>query len=466
MSTDSHPHKECRQGKRIRSRFTVRYRLRDGAGSDDHAERTAETTDISSTGLAFIAPSCLPIGSRLDILIELPALSQGIGAEARITRLQEIKEDKSYLMGLTFESISKVNSRAIENYVQGLDANHILRKAVERKASDVHLVANRPPMCRIDGNLVPMDIPPLTSDGLEILIVAMMTDRQQKQFNRDLELDFAYVLPEGVRFRVNVHMEMGNISAALRVIPGVIRSVKELGLPQVTEQLAGLKKGLIIVTGAAGSGKSTTLAAIVDLINRQRSCMIISVEDPIEYVHASQRSIVKQREVGLDTHSFSNALKHVLRQDPNVILIGEMRDLDSISMSITAAETGHLVLTTLHTPSTTECINRIIDVYPPNQQHQVRSQLAECLQAVIGQVLLPRKDGIGMVVATEVLIGTPAIRNLIRQGQSEQIPNCIQSGSVVGMHLLDASLLKLVSTGVVEFDVAQAHAKNPARFMI
>ncbi|MEI8121318.1 MAG: PilT/PilU family type 4a pilus ATPase [bacterium] len=463
MKTDFEPIKESRARKRIRSRFSVRYRLRDEA---DFAAQTVETTDISSNGLAFMAPAWLPIGARLEILLDVPSVEQSIKADARVTRLQEIEEGTCYLVGVVFESISKSNERTIENYVQSGDANRILRKAVELSASDVHLVANRPPMCRISGALTPLDMPILHPAELERMILTMMTDMQKEEFDRELELDFAYVLPEGVRFRVNVHMEMGNIAAALRVISTTIRSLKELGLPPVIEQLATLQKGMIIVTGSAGTGKSTTLAAMVDLINRQRSCMIISVEDPIEYVHSTQRSIVKQREVGLDTHSFTNALKHVLRQDPNVILVGEMRDLDSISMSITAAETGHLVLTSLHTPSATECINRIIDVYPSSQQHQVRNQLAECLQAVIGQVLLPRKDGAGMAVATEVLIGTPAIRNLIRQGQTEQIPNCIQSGSMSGMHILDGSLLKLVTSGVVDFDVAKAHARNPGKFAV
>lgn len=461
MTDASHSVPDRRACKRVRSRFTVRYRLRDKAGSE---EQTAETTNISSNGLAFISSTCPPIGCQLEILLQLPSLARIITTEARITRLQEMEQGKSYLVGVTYASISELNERAIEDYVQGVDVDHILRKAVERKASDVHLIANRPPMYRLDGSLHPMDQPPLQPAELERMIMAMMSDGQREAFDKDLELDFAYVLPEGVRFRVNVHMEMGNIEAALRVISTKIRSIKELGLPPVIEKLASLQRGMIVVTGTAGSGKSTTLAAIVDLINSQRNCMIISVEDPIEYVHSVQRSVVKQREVGLDTHSFGNALKHVLRQDPNVILVGEMRDLDSISMSITAAETGHLVLASLHTPSTAECVNRIVDVYPAGQQNQVRNQLAECLQAVIGQVILPRNGGGGMVVATEVMVCTPAIRNLIRMGQTEQIASYIQSGSQSGMHLLDDSLLKLVASGTVDFETARLHARNPAKF--
>jgi len=447
----------------VRSRFTVRYRVRDQAGS---GEQTVETTDISANGLAFEAPAILTIGTQMDISLELPTLARSIKTAARVTRVQELEEGNRYLIGISFHAITELNERAIESYVQIIDVDHILRKAVEQNASDVHLVAHRPPMCRRDGHLTPMDLPPLAPTELERMIMTMMSDRQREQFEKELELDFSHVLPEGTRFRVNVHVEMGNVEAALRVIQTKIRSTQELGLPPVVAQLAELRRGLIIVTGPAGSGKSTTLASIVDLINKQRSCMIISVEDPIEYVHSKQRGVVKQREVGIDTHSFSNALKHVLRQDPNVILIGEMRDLDSISMSITAAETGHLVLTSLHTSSTVDCINRIVDVYPAAQQTQIRSQLAECLQAVIGQVLLPRKDGNGMVLATEVLVCTPAIRNLIRLGQVEQIQSYIQSGSQAGMHLLDASLIKLVASGAVEFESAKALAKCPAKFVV
>lgn len=312
--------------------------------------------------MAFIAPTVIPIGTMLKILIELPSLARTIATDARVTRLEEVEEDKKCLVGVAYADISELNDQAMEDHVQGVDLDHILRKAAERQASDVHLVANRPPMFRIDGSLTSMDAPPLNASDLE--------------------------------------------------------------------------------------------------------CMIISVEDPIEYVHSVQSSVVKQREVGLDTHSYANALKHVLRQDPNVLLIGEMRDLDSISISITAAETGHLVLTSLHTSSTADCINRIVDVYPPSQHNQVRNQLAACLQAVIGQALLPRKDGKGMVIATEVLVCTPAIRNLIRQGQTEQISSYIQSGAQFGMHLLDTSLLNLVKAGVVEFEVAKANAKNPSKFLI
>ena len=454
-------HRRARQ--RVRSRLTVRYRIRDEVNA---VEQCAETSDVSANGLAFETSQCLPIGSHLSVLIDFPSMAGSITTDVRVVRVQELEESRRYLIGVTFLSLSEASERAIETYVQGIDVNHILRTAVERKASDIHLVANQPPIFRINGTLKPLDAPPLSPQGLEIMILSMLTDRQQQQLEKDLELDFAYTLPEGNRFRVNAHVGRGSIEAALRVIESKVRSVQELGLPPVVESLAALQKGMVLVTGSAGSGKSTTLASIVDLINKQRSCMIISIEDPVEYVYSLQRSIIKQREVGQDTHSFTNALRHVLRQDPNVILVGEIRDLDSIAMSITAAETGHLVLTSLHSTSAVECINRLIDVYPSGQQTQIRHQLAECLQAVISQVLIPRKDGDGMVVATEVLICTPPIRSLIRLGQHEQIHSYIQSGTQSGMHTMESSLLKLVTAGLVEFSVARTHARNPDKFVV
>ena len=457
------PATELRARKRVQSRFTLRYRPREEV---EIVEQTVETLDISANGLAFITATRLPVGAHLDILIDLPTTAGAVKTDARVVRVQELEENKRYLVALAFLSMTPTGEQAIEAYVHTVDLDDILRAAVERKASDVHLVANRPPMFRIDGNLVPFDTAPLAPAFLERMILSILSERQRKQFENDLELDFSYVLQEGVRFRANTDVNMGHIEAALRVIPSHIRTTQELGLPPIIDQIATLRKGLVIVTGPAGSGKSTTLATIIDLINRQRSSMIISIEDPIEYVHTAQQSVVKQREVGYDTRSFASALKHVLRQDPNVILVGEIRDLDSIAMSITAAETGHLVLTSLHTPNTVECIHRIVDVYPANQQNQIRSQLAECLQAVVGQVLLPRKDTGGMIVATEVLVCTQPIRNLIRQGQTEQINSYIQSGIQFGMHTLDSSLVRLVSAGVVEFTVAQAYARNPQKFAV
>ncbi len=288
-----------------------------------------------------------------------------------------------------------------------------------------------------------------------------MSEEQQETFDKVHELDFAYALPGGTRFRVNCYQQRGATGAAFRIISTSIRSLEELGVPDVVAQFATLPRGLVLVTGPTGSGKSTTLAALIDLVNRTRYDHIVTVEDPIEYVHANKRSLVNQREVGNDTHSFTAALKHVLRQDPDVILIGEMRDLETISVALTAAETGHLVFATLHTQDAAQTIDRIIDVYPSHQQDQIRTQLAATLQGVVSQTLVPRASGTGRVIATEVLLTTPAIANLIREGKAHQITSSMQAGRALGMHTMDQHLADLVNEGEITRDAAFEKAHDP-----
>ncbi|MFH1406622.1 MAG: type IV pilus twitching motility protein PilT [Candidatus Omnitrophota bacterium] len=343
------------------------------------------------------------------------------------------------------------------------DLDKLLSLAVKKNASDVHLVAGRPPIFRIDGELAPLDHEVISSEDIKNMVFGMLNDKQKKIFQDTLELDISYMLSDKTRFRVNLHIEKGNITVAMRHIPHFVQNIQQLGLPESVGDLARKLMGLVIVTGPAGVGKSTTLAAMIEIINKERKCMVISIEDPVEYIHESSRSIVKQREVGTDTLSFANALKHVLRQDPNVILVGEIRDLESISMAITAAGTGHLVLTTLHTPDAVGAVNRIIDAYPPEKQYQVRAQLAECLEGVVAQILLPKKGKAGRVAATEVLLATQAVRHLIRTGATNQLYSLIQTGSKLGMQTMDDSLAALIRKGLVEKDVAMAYAKDKIR---
>ena len=452
-----------RKSWRKRARFMVKYQTEDLkplAG-------TATAVNVSGNGIAFEGHEPLQVGSRVDMQLFITGLVRApVRAQGRVVRLAEVTSGTSFLHGIAIDRMDPDDRRALEEYAESGSMNQILREAVQRGASDVHLTADRSPMFRIDGNLVPADTQVLDAPVLERILMGMMSEVQSQIFQHHQDVDFSYTIPEGTRFRVNVNIGMGNVEAAFRVISSSIPPWDELGLPAVVQDLAKLQKGLVIVSGPAGSGKSTTLASIVDLIRRQRQCMIISIEDPIEYIYASagSGSIVKQREVGVDTPSFASALRHVLRQDPNVILVGEIRDLDSTSMAITAAESGHLVLTTLHTTNTIECINRIVDAYPGGQQEQVRRQLASVLQGVIGQVLLPRRDLKGRVLATEVLIVTPAVSNLIRQGHMDQIQTCQESGSKSGMYLLDHSLANLVRNGIVEMNVARVYARNPTTF--
>jgi twitching motility protein PilT len=317
-------------------------------------------------------------------------------------------------------------------------------------ASDLHVAVNTAPMFRVDGALGPRSITqPWSREKVTTALRSILTDTQKARFDEELELDIAYTISANARFRVNMYQQRGNIGAAFRLIPTEIKSLEDLGIPDTIGQFSTLPRGLVLVTGPTGSGKSTTLAALIDLVNKTRADHIMTVEDPIEFLHGNQKSLVNQREVGEDTHSFGAALKHVLRQDPDVILIGELRDLETISVALTAAETGHLVFATLHTQDAPQTIDRIIDVFPPHQQGQVRAQLAATLRGVVCQTLVKKASGKGRVVATEVLIATPAVANLIREGKTFQIASAMQAGGDLGMHTMDRHLADLANSGVI-----------------
>ncbi len=330
-----------------------------------------------------------------------------------------------------------------------------LQEVVMLGASDLHVTSNAPPMVRIDGGLRPIEgSVPWNRDRVAKALMSILNPQQIEIFDRELELDIAYTISANARFRVNIYQQRGAIGGAFRLIPTGIKQLKDLGMPESIGRFATLPRGLVLVTGPTGSGKSTTLAAIIDLVNRTRADHIVTVEDPIEFLHSNQKSLVNQREVGADTHSFGAALKHVLRQDPDVILIGELRDLETISVALTAAETGHLVFATLHTQDAPQTIDRIIDVFPPHQQGQVRTQLAATLQGVVCQTLLRRARGQGRVVATEVMVTTPAIGNLIREGKTYQMTSAMQAGRDLGMHTMDQHLADLVNAGTVTNEAA------------
>jgi twitching motility protein PilT len=329
-------------------------------------------------------------------------------------------------------------------------------------ASDLHVTANAAPMLRVDGGLSPVSGASVwPAEKVRAALNSLLSSLQREIFEKELELDFAYTISASARFRVNFYQQRGAIGAAFRLIPTTIKTLEQLGVPDSVARFSTLPRGLVLVTGPTGSGKSTTLAALIDLVNRTRADHIVTVEDPIEFMHGNKRSLVNQREVGADTHSFGAALKHVLRQDPDVILVGEMRDLETISVALTAAETGHLVFATLHTQSAAASIDRVIDVYPPHQQDQVRTQLSATLQGVVSQTLVKKAQGSGRVVATEVLVTTPAISNLIREGKSYQITSSMQAGRELGMHTMDQHLAQLVDEGQITRDSAFEKAHDP-----
>jgi twitching motility protein PilT len=339
--------------------------------------------------------------------------------------------------------------------------NDYLFDALREGASDLHVTVGLPPMVRVDGEVRPLDYPKLTPQMTREMIYDILTSTQRQRLENDWELDLSYSLPRTARFRVNVFFQKGNLGAAFRTIPHEIKSFDGLGLPKAVEEMTEKPRGLVLVTGPTGSGKSTTLAAMIDRINETRSEHIMSVEDPIEFLHEHKKCIVNQREVNGDTKSFADALKHVLRQDPDVILVGEMRDLETISIALTSAETGHLVFGTLHTQDAPQTIDRVIDVFPAEQQGQIRVQLANALQGIITQTLLPKKDGGGRVVACEVLVPTPGVRNLIREGKVHQIYSAMQTGGKFGMQTMDASLVELVRRGLVSREEAEKRSREP-----
>lgn len=345
-----------------------------------------------------------------------------------------------------------------------MDLKELLKLSIQQKASDLHLTENSPPVLRIDGKLVFTEGKTLTKEELKKSIYGILTDGQKEKFEHDRELDFSLALEGLERFRVNVHIQKGSVEAAFRRIPQFVPSLKDLGLPPAIMDFARKPSGLVLITGPTGSGKTTTLASMIDVINKERSCMIMCIEDPIEYVHKNKKAVIKQREVYSDTLSFAEALKRCLRQDPDVIVVGEMRDLETISTALTAAETGHLVLATLHTPDAPQTIERIIDVFPSHQQQQVRLQLSACLQGVASQILLPQASGEGRALASEVLVATPAVRNLIREKSVEQIPTAIQTGVQYGMHTMDMSLKLLFEEGIISYEDAIAQVKNKEEF--
>ena len=346
-----------------------------------------------------------------------------------------------------------------------MDIIKLLKEAVQKSASDLHVTVGMPPVLRINGVLVPLDHPPLTSENTQQMAQQLLEEEKYRTFTEEGELDFSYSLAGVGRFRINAYRQRGNVGIACRIINPEVPSISSLNMPEIVTELSHRSKGLLLVTGPTGSGKSTTLASMINLINEEKACHILTLEDPIEYLHGHKRSIINQREIGTDSASFPQALRSALRQDPDVILVGEMRNLETISIAITAAETGHLVLATLHTVDAPQTIDRIIDVFPPHQQQQIRIQLANTLLGVIAQKLLPRRDQRGRIATVEVLVSNTAVRNLIREGKIHQLHSAMQTSGKYGMQTMDSSLQGLYKQGIINKEDAIAQAMDQESMM-
>ncbi len=346
-----------------------------------------------------------------------------------------------------------------------MDISELLAFAVKNKASDLHLSAGLPPMIRVHGDIRRINLPPMEHKDVHRMVYDIMNDSQRKHYEEVLEVDFSFEIPTLARFRVNAFNQQNGAGAVFRTIPSKVLTLEDLGCPAIFKEISHQPRGVVLVTGPTGSGKSTTLAAMIDYINDNEYAHILTIEDPIEFVHQSKKCLINQREVGPHTHSFANALKSALREDPDVILVGEMRDLETISLALTAAETGHLVFGTLHTSSAAKTVDRIVDVFPAAEKEMVRSMLSESLRAVISQTLLKTKDGNGRVAAHEIMIGTPAIRNLIRENKVAQMYSAIQTGQNVGMQTMDQCLQDLVRRNLVASSEAKSKAMNKDAFL-
>lgn len=463
MAKETFEIQEKRTSRRVKAPLKLEYRL----ATDQDASgvfRLAEAQDISGAGIKFTCSESVPAGTLVQLRLSTPYTSRVVELSGKVVRSNR-EETKSYQIAVSFGQLGEKDRQALDNQIQLINICTLLEEMGRKEASDLHLTVGRPPAYRVDGELAYTHGHELAAAEIQGMVYALMTPEQIHEFEEGKELNYAISLPGIGRRRVNVHMQRGSVEATYRIIEMNIRSISDLGLPAVVAELARYKDGLVIVAGPTGSGKSTTLAAMVDLINSEFRKVVVTLEDPIEFLHQNKRSIVKQREIGVDTLSFHTGLKHVVRQDPNVILIGECRDLETMRVALTAAETGHLVLTTLHTSDAVQTIARVLGLFPPDQRHIAQLQLSNSLRGVICQQLLRKKDNLGRVVATEILIGTPAIKALMRDGRLEQILTHIQTGTKFGMQTMQASVQSLFERGLIkkeEFEKAARYTRDLA----
>lgn len=417
--------------------------------------------DLSADGLAFYSPQIYSIGTVLSIDIFLPTQKKPISCKLRVLSLEALVHKEEYVIGATFFDLKAEDRIAIATALEKMDLYLLLDSAIKGGATDIHLTIGRPPMVRKDGRLLMMAADVIESGQVEAMLYPLLTGEQIAYFEKNKELDFAFSPDINSRFRVNMHRQRGYVEAVLRSIPTTIKGFQELGLPvQTLEQFCHEKSGLILIAGTTGSGKTTTMMAMVNYINRMYERVVVTVEDPIEYTLKSQKGIIKQRELGSDTRSYAEALRRALRQDPDVICVGEILSADCLMAAMRAAETGHLVISTVHAPSTVTALERMVNFFPPEHAQALRQQLSSCLLSILFQILLPRKQKGGRILASELLVNTIAIKNLIREGKYAQMDNVLQTGRAQGMYTLKDSLRELFEKGLIEHEVMTGFLKQ------
>lgn len=420
--------------------------------------------NINSEGMYFETDRILSLNTQINTTFQIPKDTHVIHASLRVTRIEILGEENDFGVGAAFISLKEEDRERIKQLIDKVDINQFLTLCIEKEASDLHLLAEQPPVVRINGELQSLEAPKLSSDDIITLIYSLMSRQQIRRFEEEKELNFGVQFDTNNRFRVNLHQQKGFAEAAFRLVNTKVLNLKDLNIPDVVEDLVKLKDGLILITGPTGSGKTTTIAAIVEFINQYRKAVIITLERPIEYLYTSIKSIIKQREVGVDTLSFSTALKNCLRQDPNVIVIGELEDIETVKTAIIAAESGHLVIASFHAPNAIQALDRLASIFPPESRRQLLSQLSYCLKGVISQLLIPRKDRTGRVLATEVLVTNEALKRVIRNDELIQIATIIQTGGEYKMQSMYDSIKRLLEKGVIDNETANVFSEEFTRY--
>lgn len=453
---------ERRKAARISSEANFNYEIIDSSGITG-PKQSALTKNISATGLLFENKEEIPIGTKLRLVINLPGIPfRSVDLTGEVVRLERLLSSRNYNIGVHFLDIAPDVTPEINKRIERLDILRLLREASRQKASDLHLTNNAPAMIRLYGNIRPLEAgaAALSPEEIRQMVYSILSEKQKQKFEKQKDLDYVFSIEAHLRCRVSVYQQRGNVEVVFRIIPSEIRSREEVGLPAIIEDLCRLTNGIVIIAGTTGSGKTTTIATMTDIINRTKGGVVLSLEKPIEYVHKNIKAIVKQREVGVDVPSFAAGLMAGLRQDPDVIIVGEIVDADTIETALNAAETGHLVITSIHAADTLQVLDRLISLFSLEQQAFISGRFSHCLRAIITQALLPRKAGIERVLATEVCVSNYAVKRIISDRNFTQLDSVIQSGAQQGMHLMQASIDKIYEQGLITGETYESYSKR------